>query len=90
MAELNELMSRFSVGTLVRVKPLWNETERWPNQFEVPTKVLGWRRVRNSQTGLLLVVRTRNGARREIDAGWFDDEAAERHADGPDPDAAVR
>ena len=59
-------------GDMLRVKPLWNNTERGPNCIPVPCKVLAVQLgVHGCQSGALFTVRTKGGNDRTLDAGWF-------------------
>lgn len=57
-------------GDMLYPDPLWNKTERPPSQLHSPTEVL-FTKPEQSQSGVLFVVRTKNGMVRELDAGWF-------------------
>jgi hypothetical protein len=60
-------------GDMLRVKPLWNHTERGPNCLPVPCKVWAVQRgVWGCQSGVLFTVRTKGGNDRTLDAGWFE------------------
>lgn len=57
-------------GDMLQPHPLWNETEREPNQLNCPTEILLTKRAQ-CQTGVLFLVKTKNGMQRELSAGWF-------------------
>jgi hypothetical protein len=60
-------------GDMLRVKPLFNNTERGLNCLPVPCKVLAVQRgVWGCQSGVLFTVRTKGGNHRTLDAGWFE------------------
>ena len=60
-------------GDRLRVKPLFNNTERGPNCLPVPCKVWAVQRgVHGCQSGVLFTVRTKGGNDRTLDAGWFE------------------
>lgn len=50
--------------------PLWNSTERPPNQLPPACRVDGVIAAQ-SETGILFHVKTNSGASRWLDAGWF-------------------
>lgn len=67
-------------GDKVLVHPDWNRTEPPPKQLQSPTTVIDVIKSR-SQSGILFVVKTKNGSTRSLDAGWFtglSDETQER------------
>ena len=65
-------MRNVAPGHMLRIKPLWNNTERGPNCIPVPCKVLAVQLgVHGCQSGALFTVRTKGGNDRTLDAGWF-------------------
>ena len=67
-----EWMRDVAPGHMLRIKPLWNNTERGPNCIPVPCKVLAVQLgVHGCQSGALFTVRTKGGNDRTLDAGWF-------------------
>lgn len=59
-------------GHMLRIRPLWNNTERGPNCIPVPCKLLAVQLgVHGCQSGALFTVRTKGGSDRTLDAGWF-------------------
>lgn len=65
-------MRHVAPGHMLRIKPLWNNTERGPNCIPVPCKVLAVQvGVHGCQSGALFTVRTKGGNDRTLDAGWF-------------------
>lgn len=61
---------RVRVGDMVTARPLWNASTRH-EKIDIPTVVLATREERNSQSGVMLQVRLKNGTRRWLSAGWF-------------------
>jgi len=65
-------MRHVEPGHTLRIKPLWNNTERGPNCIPVPCRVLAVQfGVYGCQSGALFTVRTNGGNDRTLDAGWF-------------------
>lgn len=62
-------------GDALRPKPLWNNTERTQaRQLPVPTiveAVISDGSFGHSQTGIMLLVRSKTGNTLHLDAGWF-------------------
>lgn len=58
-------------GDLVWPDPMWNATEQPRNQLHEPSTVLGTGI--GGQTGVLLEVQLKGGARRWLSSGWFVD-----------------
>ena len=79
-------------GDMLRVIPLWNNTERGPNCIHVPCKVRAvLRDVHGCQSGVMFTVSTKGGSDRTLDAGWFQppNVAHERAAEGRPLDGLV-
>ena len=65
-------MRHVEPGHTLRIKPLWNDTERWPNCIPVPCRVLAVQLgVHGCQSAALFTVPTKGGNDRTLDAGWF-------------------
>lgn len=63
---------RVKVGDHLKPDPMWNATERRPNQLPDPVEVLAVVQAQaQSQSGVLFRVRTFSGITRDLDAGWF-------------------
>lgn len=58
------------VGDLLTPIALWQSTAGRSERLPTSAEVLAVRHG-NSQTGVLVTVRTAKGARRELDAAWF-------------------
>lgn len=72
MSSTGDWAWRIQPGDLLCPAPLWNQTERWDAQLPDPCTVLEVVPAPGtSQSGILLVVRTRGGQSRQLDAGWF-------------------
>lgn len=57
-------------GDMLKPIPLWNKTERVSSHLPGLVKILEVKSAR-SQSGVLFVVRVKNGMLRELDAVWF-------------------
>lgn len=64
-------MMRVEPGDELEVKPLFNRTEREPNQLPAPCVVETVTRSSGCQSGILFGVRTKSGKLRQLDAAWF-------------------
>ena len=65
-------MRHVEPGHMLRIKPLWNNTERGPNCIPVPCLVMAVQfGVYGCQSAALFTVRTNAGTGRTLDAGWF-------------------
>ena len=68
----HDWMRHVEPGHMLRIKPLWNNTERGPNCIPVPCLVLAVQLgVHGCQSAALFTVRTKGGNDRTLDAGWF-------------------
>ena len=61
---------KVKVGDFVRIKPLWNQTER-KRKLPIESKVFYVEHAQ-SQTGVLFKVQFLNGDFAYLDAGWFE------------------
>jgi hypothetical protein len=59
-------------GDILRIKPLWNQTEPRHKLPDVIT-VTDIKKTTGSQTGILIRVVCTSGMERWLDAGWFND-----------------
>jgi len=59
------------IGDMLMPIPLWNKTERRPNQLHTPTEILDIATESASQSGFLFLVRKIDGTAEWLDAEWF-------------------
>lgn len=67
---LRDAALQIKVGDFVRIKPLWNQTER-KRKLPIASKVFYVEHTQ-SQTGVLFKVQFLNGDFAYLDAGWFE------------------